>query len=355
MSALVDSMFSVRIAPWHHEGIIIPDYPGNWNEARVLAGLDWEPIEEPVYRKLGTNQIQVPELEWYGMDDLQEPLYKVKSYNTVDVDEFETNPSDKHVVRSDTREILSVVSDGYTLIDHASMGEIIEAVLGQTNVMWETAGSLNNGKAVWVLVRLDEPIQLPGDDTVTYPYMAITNRHDGTGACALRTTAVRIVCQNTFNMAEMEGQRHGATYAFRHSTKWRDRINEAKEAVTGARKEMQAWKNLATELLGMPINAGQRELFVRAFIPEPPQGLATERVLGNVHEAQQKLRDLFLSPTNEPVIGTAYGLVQAAGEYLDHVRTARTWETRLNRNLMKPEPLKRKAMKLAREIVAAGV
>ena len=353
MSALVDSMFSVRIAPWHNEGLILADYPGNWADARVLAGLDWEPVEEPVYRKTGTKQIEVPQLELYGMDELEQPLYKVTSYQTLETDIIEANPDDKHIVRSDNGNILSVVSDGYTLIDHASMGEIIEAVLGQTNVKWETAGSLNNGRAVWVLVKLDEPIELPGDSSLTYPYLAITNRHDGTGACALRTTAVRIVCQNTFNMAEMEGQRHGATYAFRHSTKWRDRIAEAREAVTGARREMQAWKNMATELLGVPITAGQRELFVSAFIPEPPQGLATERVLGNVHAAQNKLRELFLSPTNEPVIHTAYGLVQAAGEYLDHVRTARTWETRLNRNLMKPEPLKRKAMKLALEVATA--
>lgn len=353
MSALVESMFSVRIAPWHNEGIIVPDYPGNWEAARTLAGLDWEPVEEPVYRKLGTKRIEVPQLELYGMDELQQPLYKVTSYHTVEVDDMATNPDDKHIVRSDNGNILSVVSDGYTLINHADMGEIIEAVLGQTNVMWETAGSLNNGRAVWVLVKLDEPITLPGDDSVTYPYMAITNRHDGSGSCSLRTTAVRIVCWNTFNMAEMEGQRHGATYAFRHSTKWRDRIAEAREAVTGARREMQAWKEMATELLGMPITAGQRELFVRAFIPEPPQGLATERVLGNVHAAQQLLRNLFESKTNEGITDNAYGLVQAAGEYLDHVRTARTWETRLNRNLMKPEPLKRKAMKLALEVAAA--
>lgn len=352
MPANVDSMFSVRIAPWHREGIILPDYPGTWNEARVLAGLDWEPIEEPVYRKLGVKEFKVPQLELYGMDG-EEPIYKVKQYDSVEVNDMETNPNDKHIVRSDNGKVLSVVSNGYTLIDHASMGEIIEAVLGQTNVKWETAGSLNGGNAVWVLVKLDEPIELPGDNSLTYPYLAITNRHDGTGACALRTTAVRIVCQNTFNMAEMEGQRHGATYAFRHSTKWRDRIVEAREAVTGARKEMQAWKNLATELLGVPVTAGQRELFVTAFIPEPPQGLATERVLGNIHAAQNMLRALFLSPTNEPVINTAYGLVQAAGEYLDHVRTARTWETRLGRNLMKPEPLKRKAMKLALEVAAA--
>ena len=42
---------------------------------------------------------------------------------------------------------------------------------------------------------------------------------------------------------------------------------------------------------------------------------------------------IFETKTTEHVADTAYGLVQAAGEYLDHVRTARTWETRLNRTL----------------------
>ena len=55
----------------------------------------------------------------------------------------------------------------------------------------------------------------------------------------------------------------------------------------------------------------------------PPQGLVTDRVARNVEEARNALRLLFQSTTNEQIAGTAYGLVQAAGEYLDHVRTAR--------------------------------
>jgi phage/plasmid-like protein (TIGR03299 family) len=191
-----------------------------------------------------------------------------------------------------------------------------------------------------VLVRLDEPITLPGDDSTTYPYLAITNRHDGKGACSLRTTAVRIVCQNTFNMAEMEGLRTGANprVPAQHQVAG-PRIAEVREAVTGARKEMQAWKNLATELLGVPSPPRQRELFVTAFIPGaaagsgPPSGC-----WATCTRRSRSCGSCSCRPHNEPVIHTAYGLVQAAGEYLDHVRTARTWETRLNRNLMKPEP-----------------
>ena len=48
MPANVESMFSVRQMPWHREGTILTDYPGDWAEARTLAGLDWDPITTEV-------------------------------------------------------------------------------------------------------------------------------------------------------------------------------------------------------------------------------------------------------------------------------------------------------------------
>jgi phage/plasmid-like protein (TIGR03299 family) len=346
-------MMSVREVPWHREGVILGEYPGSWTEARKSAGLEWEPEERPNYSQVGTRK--VPSYEVYGMAADGRPLYVIDDPEGREEPNFEVDPDHKQIVRSDTGALLAVGSKNYTLIDHADMGGIIEAVLDNTNVKYETAGSLNGGRQVWCLARLDEPIILPGDSSAAYPYMAITNAHDGTGACSLRATAIRIVCHNTFRAAEMEGERTGATFSFRHSKNWKDRIAEAKQAVTGVRKEMDAYRELMTELLGMPITAGQRELFIGEFIPLPPEGLATERVLGNVEASRTMLRNIFASPTTYEVAHTAYGLVQAAGEYLDHVRTARTWETRLNRTLMKPAPLKRKALTLAREIVKAGV
>jgi phage/plasmid-like protein (TIGR03299 family) len=327
MSADVENMFSVREMPWHREGLVLPDYPGDWAQARVLAGLDWDPITEPVY-------------ELHGLDEHGQAVYSpIESW--------------QRITRSDTHATLSIARESYTVIDHAEMGEIVEAVLSQANVKWETAGSLSGGRAVWTLALLDEPIELPGDSTATYPYLAITNRHDGTGACTLRATAVRIVCANTFRAAELEGERTGATFAFVHRAGWRDRIDEARHAVTGARKEIAAYRKLAVELLGMPVTARQRELFVTAFVPMPPDGLVTDRVVRNVETARQAVRDILASPTTAAVADTAYGLVQAAGEYLDHVRAARSWETRLGRTLLRPEPLKAKALHLVREITSA--
>jgi phage/plasmid-like protein (TIGR03299 family) len=329
MPANVESMFSVRKMPWHQEGIVLGDYPGTWAEARVLAGLDWDPVPADVY--LAYNGHPCPDGVHY------QPVAGWKA-----------------IVRSDTGTVLSINRDSYTVIGHAEMGEIVEAVLAQPNVHWETAGVLDEGRAVWCLALLDEPVELPGDASPTLPYLAITNRHDGTAACALRATAVRIACANTFRAAELEGERTGATFSFIHRANWRDRIEQARQAVTGARREMRRYAELAHELLGIPVTRRQRELFVTEFIPMPPTGLVTDRVARNVEEARQALRLIFESKTTEQVAGTAYGLMQAAGEYLDHVRTARSWETRLNRTLIRPEPLKHRALSLIRDVVAAA-
>src|SRR6185437_9656023 len=118
--------------------------------------------------------------------------------------------------------------------------------------------------------------------------------------------------------------------------------------------EMRRYTELARDLLAIRITPEQRELFINQFIPKPPDGLITDRVARNVDEVRRALRLLFDSPTTAPVAHTAYGLIQASGEYLDHVRNARSWETRLNRTLIRPEPLKHRALSLVREITAAA-
>ena len=270
MPANVESMFSVRQMPWHREGTILADYPGDWAEARTLAGLDWDPITTQVYALTDLNADGSPRYE------------PIEGWQAI--------------VRSDNGAVLSLNSDSYTVISHGEMGEIVEAVLAQPNVRWETAGVLDGGRAVWCLALLDEPVELPGDDSPTMPYLAITNRHDGTGSCALRATAVRIVCANTFRAAELEGERTGATFSFIHTASWRNRIEEARQAVTGARTEMRRYTELAHQLLGIPITPRQRELFVTEFIPMPPAGLVTDRVARNVEEARNALRLLFDQP-----------------------------------------------------------
>ena len=120
MPANVESMFSVRQMPWHREGTILADYPGNWAEARKLAGLDWDPIATEVYALADLNSGRQPALRADRRLEVPSP-----------------GPTTAPCCRS--------TSDTYTVIDHGEMGEIVEAVLAQPNVRWETAGVLDGG------------------------------------------------------------------------------------------------------------------------------------------------------------------------------------------------------------------
>lgn len=356
MPAEVEQMFSVREVPWHQEGHVLDDYPQTFAEARILAGLDWDVEEAPaLYEVMGEDdfKLAVARIAFDGglnAGEEIEALWKLHRQALVQDGGF------RRLRRSDTGATLSYQADSYTIIQNSEFGEILEAVLDQDSaIKLETGGCLAGGRKVWMLAYLDEPIKLQGDRTMTLPYLALTSRHDGTGSCALRATAVRIVCANTFSSAEAEGERTGATYSFVHRGDWRQRVDEAREAVMGARKQFRAYEEWAQDMLTIAVTPRQTDIFVSEFLPMPPDGMMTDRVRRNVEASRLRLRAILDSPTIDGagVAGTAYGLVQAAGEYADHVRHYRTWETRLNRSLLSHEPAKVKAAKLAREVALA--
>ena len=351
-------MFSVREMPWHRQGTVLQKYPQSFAEARTLAGLDWDPVAVPTAERLMT-------VEQYRSEVWE--LVRESSMKTIDetaqalTDLYERSlRSDRdfrRIARSDTMDTLSYQRNSYNIIPNSAFGEIIDSILGaeKDTVKLETGGSLAKGRKVWMLARINEPLRLPGDSSYVFPFLAITSSHDGQASCAARLTTVRIVCANTFSAAEAEGTRTGAVYSFSHRGDWRARMGEAREALMFARRQTQEYADAMTELLGIRISLEQEKRFLTVFIPEPPESMISDRVAANIAEAREAVMGFLNGPTIEGtgIRGTADGLVQAAGEYLDHVRTARTWESKLNRSLLRPEPLKAKAAQLAREVAMA--
>jgi len=371
MPAYFDTGFSVREPMWHSGyRFTIDDYPTDWEDARVKAGLTWEPEARPTYRLpdtagcercgmyLGTEHRNTCE---YHSDN--DPL--MASNNLVvpaQVDPLQLRnsivlvPDHKLIVRNDTEHVLGVVGDGFELVTHSKMGEILESLLGsgEGKLKFETAGSCREGAQVWALCYLDEPYTVKGDDSETYPYVVLLNAHDGSGACKVIVTQVRVVCWNTYRAAEMEGERHGRQFIFRHTGKVNQRIEEAKEALAGVRNEAKQWDALAFELFGMKVDEAKLNHFLADFIPDPVGDVVSERVRENVAKARKVFKHLYLdSPTSEAHRGTGLGLVDASVEYLDHIRGYRNSDTYMGRTLLRPEPLKAKAVSLVREVCAS--
>lgn len=292
-----DATFSVRRPAWHGLSHVYDDYP-TVEEARQLAH-NWEPVTEPLFRR-------VPSITETG--DLTEHYEEVESH--------------KAIVRSDNSATLGVTGKDYEPVSNKTLYEIAEVVQGQgSEVRLETGGSLKGGKSVWLLLRLNEPLQIKGDpvgDTVAY--FALQNSHDGSSSFRGQACNTRIVCQNTSYAADLEAARRGTEVVFRHTANVHDRIEEAKEALAGWREDVQRWRLAQEHLLSVRVTDQQRELFITEFIPMPTRGIVSERVRTNVETAQGELRGILNSVTCQDTKHTAYGLVQASIEYQQWVR-----------------------------------
>jgi phage/plasmid-like protein (TIGR03299 family) len=215
--------------------------------------------------------------------------------------------------------------------------------------------SLKGGALINALVWLDEPVNIAGDDSPTFPFLSLSNAHDGSAALRALFTAIRIVCWNTYSAALASAERDKSLYTFRHVGNVAERIEEAKAVLMNLRADNAEWVELANDLFKLPAREEEVKTFTELFLPTPPAGTYSDRVAANIDRDRGIFTKLYNeSYTTEGHRGTALGLVDAAVEYLDHVRGFRNADTKFGRSLLRSEPLKAKAVSIVREVCGAG-
>jgi phage/plasmid-like protein (TIGR03299 family) len=317
MPAEFDVGFSVRVPAWHGLAEVLDEYPGR-EEAMRRAGHLWTVMEREIYLS-GSEKID----GW------------------------------KALARDDTYGLLCVVKDSYTPIQNSTLWDIVDAIVAQPNVHYETAGVLRKGCTLWVMARLNEPWKVPGDDTYTLPYVSVGTAHDGSHATEAMAMAVRVVCWNTYQAARDQAKRKGFYYSFRHTANVQQRLDQAREAMSAVRGQFEEFKELALELARHPVKDGAVIEFVTRFIPDPPIAEASsDRAQKFIAEARNKYIALLNGNTvADAHRRTAYGLWCAGVEFLDHVRAFRSNETYFRRTT-EPSALKHQVAKLALEVAS---
>lgn len=371
MPAFVDQAFTVRKPAWWDltGERNFEDYPKDIDEVLVRSGADWEPVRSPVFRvteshtcesKDACTKMAVAKVTFGNPKDARVAFacgrhankakakgLKVEALTLEQVPEYQT------VMRSDTGDVLAIANDTYEIFGNRESAELVEMLLDSTapEVKFETGGVLKGGRLVWFLARLDDAMEIPGDNSPIYPYVSVLNSHDGTAALRMINTSVRIVCWNTWSAAERESESSGTVYSFRHTGTIRDRIEDVRKAVLNAKDETAEYVEYATKMIAIPISQEIERKFLLDFVPTPPADAITDRVMANIEEARDAIMRFYHSPSCATTAGTALGLIHAAGEYLDHGRSFRSKETYVSRTYMKPEQGKLKAMRLVEELV----
>lgn len=283
MAHNVESMFSAgRMKPWHYAETsevtkLIQEAPTS-KDALHYAGLDWEVLQTPVFT-----------------EDLTEiPNYKAN-------------------VRSTDKSVLGIVTDRYKIVQNTEAFEFTDAIVGETEngvVTYETAGSLCGGRKIWLLAKM--PVQKVLDDDVE-PYMFFSNSHDGSGAIKVGMTPIRIVCNNTLNMALAGAKRSWST---KHVGDMKSKLEEAKMCLSMADKYMQNLDIEADRLANAKLYKEQIDEILDEMFPVDDD--ATECKKRNIQSVKDGFYVAYFMPDILKFGESAWRAVNAMSDMVTH-------------------------------------
>lgn len=288
MAHNVETMFSAgRVKPWHYAETseatkLIQEAPTS-KDALRYAGLDWEVQQMPVYME---NGIEIPN-------------YKAN-------------------VRSTDNSCLGIVTDRYKIVQNTEAFEFTDAIVGETEngiVTYETAGSLCGGRKIWLLAKM--PVQKVLDDEVE-PYMFFSNSHDGSGAIKVGMTPIRIVCNNTLNMALAGAKRSWST---KHVGDMQSKLEEAKLCLSMADKYMQNLDIEADRLANAKLYKEQIDEILDEMFPVDDND--TDRKKQNVQSVKDDFYIAYFMPDILKFGESAWRAVNAMSDMVTHATPKR--------------------------------
>jgi len=296
MSAEVETMFSVREKPWHGLGTIVQDAP-NSEEALKIAGLDWEVISEEVSTKFGVI------------------------------------PNTFANIRTSDNSCLGVVSGKYQILQNKEAFDFTDNLIGG-DVKYETAGSLFNGRRVWLLSKLPSTT-IAGDKVDNY--VCFTNSHDGKGSVKVCITPIRVVCNNTLNLALNNAER---SFSIKHFSDVKNKIQQARDVLQLTDVYFDNLAKVAEDYCNVSVNQDFINKLLEKVYPinDDMSNLSKSRILAT----RDGFIQAYLSPDIAKFKDTAWGVINAASDVAGHsvpIRNTKTFEENRWNKIMDGHPL----------------
>ena len=319
MAHLVENMAYVGRTPWHGLGNQLASQQPLEVWMRE-AGMDWEIRETPVRfisSEAGT-------------------LGQISSF-----------PDQKVLFRSDNQAPLSVVSNRFKVVQPREVLEFYRDLTEQSGFELETAGVLKGGRKLWALARTGQTGSLAGNDQ-TNGYVLLATACDGTLATTAQFTSIRVVCNNTLAVA-LNGQSQCVKVSHRC-------VFDAEAVKKQLGISVSAWDDFMYSLKTLSerkVKQSEAEKFIRTLFqprPEQVEQKSNERAMGEVRALfDGEGRGAHLPSS----YGTAYGLLNAVTEFVDHERRARSDDHRLDSAWFgQGATLKKQALELALDMAA---
>jgi len=298
MAHAVETMAYRNEVPWHGLGTFVPQN-ASLDEMMELGRVNWEVQLRTMIAKEANGAV-----------------------NTIAV------PNHRAIVRSSDNKVLDVVGMVYQVIQNKEALAFVKDFVESGDAHIETIGSLRGGQYVWCLASLNKDFIIGKDDRVK-GYLLILIPHKQGASIVFKFTNVRVVCNNTLQLAMKEG---GYEYRVQHNKQYRDRLKDAPVVLGLARDTMDKFEETANRLHTKQLDEKQiLGIFTKLFDPEGKIEKAAEEnryKIADLSSAVMLSRDVaprrfekvvdayFKAPGNEP--GTAWGALNAVTYNVDH-------------------------------------
>jgi len=280
MAANVETMFYTREKPWHGLGTRVEEAPTS-EDALRLAGLDWKVVQEAIHT---------------GSGDII-PGYRAN-------------------VRTGDQRVLGVVSDRYRIIQNVEAFAFTDSLLGN-GVRYETAGALQDGRKVWLLAKLPSEYIISGERIS--PYLVFSNSHDGSGAVRVAVTPIRVVCNNTLNLALSTAKR---CWSMVHTGDIKGKVQEAKDTLFLAGQYMEKLGTEFERLRRLKVTEQQVEEYIEMLLPVEKDATAIQEK--NMVRLRGDLRSRYYdAPDLKGMGNNAYRFINAVSDFATHSKPLR--------------------------------
>lgn len=221
-------------------------------------------------------------------------------------------------VRDTDNKILGIVSNRYKIVQNDEAFAFTDDLIGG-EVKYETAGSLWGGKMIWLLAKMPE-VEICGDKTE--PYLCFTNTHDGSGAVKICMTPVRVVCNNTLNLALSSAKRSWST---RHIGDMKAKKLEAQMTLDLAGSYMESLAKEGERLANVTVTDERLAEILDELFPAKED--SSERMKNNIKRLKDEFMVCYFAPDLKKFRNTAWGAINAMADMVDHNAPLRNSQT----------------------------
>ena len=272
--------------PWHGLGTPV-DGAMTWREAMDKAGLGWSVSKRQLFTQID-DQFQL-----------------VDSWG---------------IFRDDNNCFIGSVGSQYEPIQNIQAFDFVDSLLESTEgAHYDTAGALFNGERIFVSATIPysiAPDRAPDDKTNCY--LMFETSHDGSMAATAKLTTVRVVCNNTLSAA-LNTAGFG-TLKVRHSQSGTDKLNRAKRLFQGVTQSVETLREKFNILANRRIGKNQSSAIMDQLFGKNWKESTQKR------NQIERIASLFENNDNNAfpeIKGSAYNMLQAYTNWIDHERSVR--------------------------------